>query len=149
MRLLRVGEVGREKIAALDKNNAIRDLSDQIDDLSSDTINNEYLENIKKIDLTKQKEISSQTRIGPFINNPKNFFCVGKNFHLHAKEVGSTAPKNPMIFSKANCISGANDDIIIPKNSKKVDWECEIGVCLKEKTYQIKESESEKSTMYT
>ena len=74
MRLLRVGEVGREKIAALDKNNAIRDLSDQIDDLSSDTINNEYLENIKKIDLTKQKEISSQTRIGPFINNPKNFF---------------------------------------------------------------------------
>ena len=144
MKLLRVGEVGHEKIAALDKNNVIRDLSDQIDDLSSDTINNEHLENIKKIDLSKQKEISSQTRIGPFINNPKNFFCVGKNFHLHAKEVGSEAPKNPMIFSKANCISGANDDIIIPKDSKKVDWECEIGVCLKEETYQIKESESEK-----
>ena len=84
-----------------------------------------------------EKKISSQTRIGPFINNPKNYFCVGKNFHLHAKEVGSTAPKNPMIFSKANCISGPNDDIIIPKDSKKVDWECEIGVCLKEETYQI------------
>jgi ureidoglycolate lyase len=122
----------------------IRDISDQVDNLSSNTFNNEYLEKIKKIDLSKQKEISSQTRIGPFINNPKNYFCVGKNFHLHAKEVGSTAPKNPMIFSKANCISGANDDIIIPKDSKKVDWECEIGVCLKEETYQIKESDSGK-----
>ena len=49
-----------------------------------------------------------------------------------------------MIFSKANCISGPNDDIIIPKDSKKVDWECEIGVCLKEEAYQIKENESEK-----
>ena len=130
MKLLRDGEIGHEKIAALDKTNVIRDLSDQIGDLSSNTFNNEYLEKIKKIDLSKQKEISSKTRIGPFINNPKNYFCVGKNFHLHAKEVGSTAPKNPMIFSKANCISGANDDIIIPKDSKKVDWECEIGDCL-------------------
>ena len=144
MKLLRVGEIGHEKIAALDKTNVIRDLSDQIGDLSSNTFNNEYLEKIKKIDLSKQKEISSKTRIGPFINNPKNFFCVGKNFHLHAKELGSTAPKNPMIFSKANCISGANDDIVIPKESKKVDWECEIGVCLKEEAYQIKENESKK-----
>ena len=144
MKLLRVGKVGHEKIAALDKNNVIRDLSDQIDNLSSDTFNDEYIKKVKKIDLSKQKEINSQTRIGPFIDNPKNYFCVGKNFYLHAKEIGSTTPKNPMIFSKANCISGANDDIIIPKESKKVDWECEIGVCLKEETYQIKENDSEK-----
>ena len=139
MKLLRVGEVGHEKIAALDKTNVIRDLSDQIGDLSSNTFNNEYLEKIKKIDLSKQKEISSKTRIGPFINNPKNYFCVGKNFINHIKELNSSTPKNPMIFSKANCISGPNDDIIIPKDSKKVDWECEIGVCLKEDVYQIKE----------
>ena len=72
MKLLRVGEVGHEKIAALDKTNVIRDLSDQIDNLSSDTFNTEYLEKIKKIDLSKQREISSQIRSGPFINNPKN-----------------------------------------------------------------------------
>ena len=65
MKLLRVGEVGHEKIAALDKTNVIRDLSDQIDNLSSNTFNTEYLEKIKKIDLSKQKEISSRTRIGP------------------------------------------------------------------------------------
>ena len=144
MKLLRVGEIEHESIAALDKNKVIRDLSDKIEDLSSDTLNSEYLGKIKDIDLSKQKEINPKTRIGPFINNPKNYFCVGKNFHLHALEVGSKAPKEPMIFSKANCISGPNDDIIIPKDSKKVDWECEIGVCLKEDVYQIKQNESEK-----
>ena len=144
MKLLRVGEFGQEKIAVLDENNLIKDLSDRIEDLSSDTLNSEYLDKIKDIDLSKQKEINPKTRIGPFINNPKNYFCVGKNFHLHALEVGSKAPKEPMIFSKANCISGPNDDIIIPKDSKKVDWECEIGVCLKEDIYQIKQDESEK-----
>ena len=144
MKLLRVGELGQEKIAVLDENNLIKDLSDKIEDLSSDTLNSEYLEKIKDIDLSKQKELNPKTRIGPFINNPKNYFCVGKNFHLHALEVGSKAPKEPMIFSKANCISGPNDDIIIPKDSEKVDWECEIGVCLKEDVYQIKQDESEK-----
>ena len=144
MKLLRVGEFGQEKIAVLDENNLIKDLSDKIEDLSSDTLNSEYLEKIKDIDLSKQKEIHPKTRIGPFINNPKNYFCVGKNFIDHINELNSSTPKNPMIFSKANCISGPNDDIIIPKDSKKVDWECEIGVCLKEDVYQIKQDESEK-----
>ena len=144
MKLLRVGNIGHEKIAALDSKNIIRELSGQINDLTPETFSSEYLEKIKKIDLSKQKEISSETRLGPFINNPKNYFCVGKNFINHIKELNSSTPKNPMIFSKANCISGPNDDIIIPKDSKKVDWECEIGVCLKEDTYQIKENESEK-----
>ena len=144
MKLLRVGELGQEKIAVLDENNSIKDLSDKIEDLSSDTLNSEYLEKIKDIDLSKQKEINPKTRIGPFINNPKNYFCVGKNFIDHINELNSSTPKNPMIFSKANCISGPNDDIIIPKDSKKVDWECEIGVCLKEDVYQIKQDESEK-----
>ena len=144
MKLLRVGSQGQEKIAALDSKNIIRELSGQINDLTPETFSSEYLEKIKKIDLSKQKEISSEIRLGPFINNPKNYFCVGKNFINHIKELNSSTPKNPMIFSKANCISGPNDDIIIPKDSKKVDWECEIGVCLKEDAYQIKENESEK-----
>ena len=126
MKLLRVGEGGHERVAALDTNNIIRDLSGKIEDLSSYTLNNQYLEKIQKIDLSKQKEINSKTRIGPFINNPKNYFCVGKNFINHIKELNSSRPKNPMIFSKANCISGPNDDIIIPKDSKKVDWELSL-----------------------
>ena len=144
MKLLRVGNQGQEKIAALDSKNIIRELSGQINDLTPERFSSEYLEKINGIDLSKQKEINPKTRLGPFINNPKNYFCVGKNFINHIKELNSSTPKNPMIFSKANCISGPNDDIIIPKDSKKVDWECEIGVCLKEDVYQIKENESEK-----
>ena len=72
MKLLRVGELGQEKIAALDSKNIIRDLSNRVSDLTSETFNNEYLDKVKNIDLAKQKEINPQTRIGPFVNNPKN-----------------------------------------------------------------------------
>ena len=144
MKLLRVGELGKEKVAALDKNNVIRDLSEHIEDLTPQNFNDTTLSKLKSIDLSKEKKINSTIRIGSFIKDPKNYFCVGKNFKLHAQEVGSKAPKNPMIFSKANCISGPNDDIIIPRDSKKVDWECEIGVCLKSEVYQITQDDSEK-----
>ncbi len=144
MKLLRVGEFGKEKVAALDANNVIRDLSEHIEDLTPQNFNDTTLNKLKSLDLSKEKEINSSIRIGSFIKDPKNYFCTGKNFFNHIKELNSSTPKNPMIFSKANCISGPNDDIIIPKDSKKVDWECEIGVCLKEDAYQIKENESEK-----
>jgi len=144
MKLLRVGEFGKEKVAALDANNVIRDLSEHIEDLTPQNFNDTTLSKLKSLDLSKEKEINSSIRIGSFIKDPKNYFCTGKNFFNHIKELNSSTPKNPMIFSKANCISGPNDDIIIPKDSKKVDWECEIGVCLKEDAYQIKENESEK-----
>ena len=144
MKLLRVGEFGKEKVAALDANNVIRDLSEHIEDLTPQNFNDTTLSKLKSLDLSKEKEINSSIRIGSFIKDPKNYFCTGKNFFNHIKELNSSTPKNPMIFSKANCISGPNDDIIIPKDSKKVDWECEIGVCLKEEAYQIKENESEK-----
>ena len=127
MKLLRVGELGKEKVAALDKNNVIRDLSKHIEDLTPQNFNDTTLSKLKSLDLSKEKEINSSIRIGSFIKDPKNYFCVGKNFFNHIKELNSSTPKNPMIFSKANCISGPNDDIIIPKDSKKVDWECEIG----------------------
>ena len=74
MKLLRVGSQGQEKIAALDSKNIIRELSGQINDLTPETFSSEYLEKIKNIDLSKQKEISSEIRLGPFINNPKNYF---------------------------------------------------------------------------
>ena len=144
MKLLRVGELGKEKVAALDANNVIRDLSEHIEDLTPQNFNDTTLSKLKSLDLSKEKEINSSIRIGSFIKDPKNYFCTGKNFFDQIKELNSSTPKNPMIFSKANCISGPNDDIIIPKDSKKVDWECEIGVCLKEEAYQIKENESEK-----
>ena len=144
MKLLRVGEFGQETVAALDKDNIIRDLSNHISDLNPETFSENNLQKLKKLNLKDLPEIKAD-RIGSCFNKPTNYFCVGKAFHLHALEVGSKAPKDPMIFSKAiSCLSGPNDNIIIPKDSLKVDWECEIGVCLKDDAYQITKEDSEK-----
>ena len=105
MKLLRVGEFGKEKVAALDANNVIRDLSEHIEDLTPQNFNDTTLSKLKSLDLSKEKEINSSIRIGSFIKDPKNYFCTGKNFFNHIKELNSSTPKNPMIFSKANCIS--------------------------------------------
>ena len=144
MKLLRVGEFNQEIVATLDKENKLRDLSSYIKDLNPSTFNEDNLNKLKKLNLNDLPEIKPN-RIGSCFNKPTNYFCVGKNFHLHALEVGSKAPKDPMIFSKAiSCLSGPNDNIIIPKDSSKVDWECEIGVCLKDDAYQITKEDSEK-----
>ena len=144
MKLLRVGEFNQEIVATLDKENKLRDLSSYIKDLNPSTFNEDNLKKLKKLNLKDLPEIKPN-RIGSCFNKPTNYFCVGKNFHLHALEVGSKAPKDPMIFSKAiSCLSGPNDNIIIPKASSKVDWECEIGVCLKDDAYQITKEDSEK-----
>ena len=124
MKLLRIGQTNQEIVATLDSKNIIRDLSAYIKDLNPSTFNEDNLQKLKKLNLNDLPEIKP-SRIGSCFNKPKNYFCVGKNFHLHALEVGSKAPKDPMIFSKAiSCISGPDDNIIIPKDSSKVDWEC-------------------------
>jgi 2-keto-4-pentenoate hydratase/2-oxohepta-3-ene-1,7-dioic acid hydratase in catechol pathway len=144
MKLLRVGQKDQEAVAILDPDNKVRDLSSHIQDLNPSTFNEDNLQKLKELNLSHLTEIKP-TRIGSCFNKPKNYFCVGKNFIGHISELNSKTPKSPMIFSKAiSCLSGPNDDIIIPKDSTKVDWECEIGVCLKDDVYQIGENESEK-----
>ena len=144
MKLLRVGEKDQEIVAILDSSNKIRNLSSHIQDLNPSTFNENNLQKLKELNLNYLTEIKP-TRIGSCFNKPKNYFCVGKNFIGHISELNSKTPKSPMIFSKAiSCLSGPNDDIIIPKDSTKVDWECEIGICLKNDVYQIDEDESEK-----
>ena len=76
MKLLRVGELGKEKVAALDKNNVIRDLSKHIEDLTPQNFNDTTLSKLKSIDLSKEREVNSPIRIGSFIKDPKNYFCV-------------------------------------------------------------------------
>jgi 2-keto-4-pentenoate hydratase/2-oxohepta-3-ene-1,7-dioic acid hydratase in catechol pathway len=144
MKLLRVGDKDKEIVAILDPSNKVRDLSSYIRDLNPSSFNEVNLQKLRGLNLNHLTEIKP-TRIGSCFNKPKNYFCVGKNFIGHISELNSKTPKSPMIFSKAvSCLSGPNDDIIIPKDSTKVDWECEIGVCLKDDVYQIIENESEK-----
>ena len=143
MKLLRCGKEGSEKPAALDKNGKIRDLSSSIPDLNPETLNFRTLEKLKKINLESLPEISETIRIGSCINKPGKFIGIGLNYSDHAIEYGAKIPTEPIFFMKAtSCICGPNDNIIIPKSSKKLDWEVEIAFVIGKKAKYIKESEA-------
>ena len=110
MKLLRVGELGSEIVAALDCNNVIRDLSDHIIDLNPQTINEETLNKLKRIKLSDLKEINSNIRIGSCISNPVDFLAIGLNYKAHAEGTKSKLPTEPIVFNKSSgCIQGPND----------------------------------------
>jgi len=143
MKLLRCGNKGSEKPAALDKKGKIRDLSSSIRDLDSENLNFETLSKLKKINLESLPEISKSTRIGPCVNRPGKFVAIGLNYSDHAAETGVKPPSEPIVFMKAtSCIVGPNDDVIIPKNSKKTDWEVEIAFVVGKEAKYISEKDA-------
>ena len=140
MKLCRVGKLNEERPAIIDKNNNYRDLSSIINDFSSDTLNFEIIEKIKNTDASKLPIIDPKTRLGPCVYKPSKFIGIGLNYKDHAKEQNLPIPKEPIIFSKfLNCLSGPNDDIIIPKDSKKTDWEVELGFVIGKKALYVNE----------
>ena len=143
MKLLRCGNKNNEKPAALDKNGKIRDLSSKISDFNPKTLNFKNLAKLQKIDLESLPEISNTTRIGSCITNPGKFIAIGLNYSDHAAESGAKIPSEPIVFMKAtSCVNGPNDDVIIPKNSKKTDWEVEIAFVIGKETKYISEKDS-------
>ena len=143
MKLLRCGKKGSEKPATLDGGGKIRDLSSNISDFDPKNLNFKTLEKLKKINLESLPEISESTRIGSCISKPGKFIGIGLNYSDHAIEYGAKIPTEPIFFMKAtSCISGPNDNILIPKNSKKLDWEVEIAFVIGKEAKYIKESEA-------
>jgi 2-keto-4-pentenoate hydratase/2-oxohepta-3-ene-1,7-dioic acid hydratase in catechol pathway len=143
MKLLRVGEFGKEKPAALGKDGKIRDLSQHVFDLNPSTLNFETLEKLQKLDLNILPEVSSSTRIGSCIARPGKFLAIGLNYSDHAAETNAEIPEEPILFNKAsNCIVGPNDNIILPKLSKKLDWEVEIAFVVGKDAKYISEKDA-------
>ena len=143
MKFLRCGGVGKEMPAVLDENGIIRNLSTVISDLTSNTINKSTIEKIKKKDLSKLPEIKKSVRIGPCVSNPEKFIGIGLNYSAHAKETDASAPKEPIVFFKANSsICGPNDNVYLPKDSLKSDWEVELGIIIGKQTKNISENKS-------
>jgi 2-keto-4-pentenoate hydratase/2-oxohepta-3-ene-1,7-dioic acid hydratase in catechol pathway len=131
MKLLRYGESGQEKPGMLDRNGLIRDLSGHVNDISDKTLLPVNIEKLKKIDFNNFPEVSGDVRIGPCVGKVGNFICIGLNYSDHAKESNMEVPKEPVIFSKiTSSICGPNDDVIIPRNAIKTDWEVELGVVI-------------------
>ena len=143
MKLLRIGTKGNEKPAILDKNGKIRDLSSEIKDLNPDNLNFETISKLKNINLEKLPELSKTDRIGSCVEKPGKFIGIGLNYSDHAAETGAKVPSEPIVFMKAtSSISGPNDDIKISKDSKKLDWEVELGVVVGKETKNIMEKDA-------
>ena len=133
MKLVRFGDVGKEKPGIIDTNGAVRDLSGRIADFGGEGVSHSAISKIRELDIDKMPLVSGSPRLGAILNDVPNFFCIGLNYRKHAIETGSSIPKEPIIFSKAtSALSGPFDEVIIPKNSKKTDWEVELGVIIGE-----------------
>ena len=131
MKLLRYGPAGQEKPGMLDASGAIRDLSAVVKDINGDLLGPDGLARLKGVDVSKLPAVSGNPRIGPCVTGVGKFICIGLNYSDHAAETGATVPPEPIIFMKAtSAITGPNDDVIIPKNSQKTDWEVELGVVI-------------------
>ena len=143
MKLLRVGKKGKEKPAVLDSNGSIRDLSSYLNDFTPENLNFSIIEKLKAIDLQKLPELSKDERIGSCVSKPGKFVAIGLNYSDHAKEVGAEVPKEPIVFMKANSsVCGPNDDIEIEKNSKKLDWEVELGIIIGKEVKNTEEKDA-------
>jgi 2,4-didehydro-3-deoxy-L-rhamnonate hydrolase len=144
LKLLRLGNVGQEIPAAIDKNGKYRNLSPHIKDFTPETINFENLEKLKKINLENLEEIDQNNRIGSCITKPGNFFAIGLNYIEHAKETKTEPPKNPILFNKSvHSIVGPNDNVIIPNGSKKLDHEVEIAFVVGRKAKRVLQKDAQ------
>ena len=143
MKLLRVGAKGKEKPAVLDKNGKIRDISSHINDFNPDYLNFETINKLNEINFETLPELSTSERIGSCITKTGKFVAIGLNYSDHAAETGAKPPSEPIVFMKAtSSINGPNDDIEISKDSKKLDWEVELGIVIGKNLKNISENEA-------
>jgi 2,4-diketo-3-deoxy-L-fuconate hydrolase len=144
MKFLRIGNPGNEIPALLDKDGKIRDLSKYVSDFDRKNLNFENLEKLQQLDFSKLDELDNNQRISSCVSDPGNFFAIGLNYKEHVEETGAKAPDYPVVFNKSvHSIVGPNDNIIIPKNSKKLDHEVEIAMVIGKKAKRVNENEAQ------
>ncbi len=143
MKLVRFGEKNEEKPGLIDSKGRIKDLTEYFLDFGNNSVSLSSLEKIRTIDPEKLSEVPKNVRLGSCLVDVPNFYCIGLNYAKHAIETGVAPPSEPIIFSKAtSAISGPYDDVIIPKGSKKTDWEVELGVVIGENCFHVPEKEA-------
>lgn len=140
MKLLRYGIKGQEKPGILDQHGQIRDLSSVVQDINGQVIATE-LEKIRNLEVSSLPLVAEGVRLGACVGNIGKFICIGLNYSDHAAETGAEVPAEPVVFNKwTSAVVGPNDDVEIPKNSSKTDWEVELGVVIgKDGRYITKE----------
>lgn len=143
MKLIRFGDSGKEKPGVM-INNKWFDVSDHIEDYNENFFVNDGFTFLKKIiEETKLKEVPENTRLGAPVARPSKLICIGLNYTDHAKESNMQLPVEPVIFFKAtSAVTGPNDNLIIPKNSLKTDWEVELAIVISKKASYVNEADA-------
>jgi 2,4-diketo-3-deoxy-L-fuconate hydrolase len=143
MKLARYGLPGNERPALLDSDGNLRDLSAHIPDITGATIGSDRLAALAALNPAALPVVEGQPRLGPCIGAVGKFLCIGLNYSDHAAETGAVVPPEPVLFTKAtSAIIGPNDDVHIPRGSKKTDWEVELGVVIGTEAKYVSESEA-------
>ena len=131
MKLMRYGAKGAEKPALFDSNGAVRDLSGVLPDITAATLSKDNLATLAAVDIASLPVVTNPGRIAPPWSGVGKFLCVGLNYADHAAESGMAVPAEPVLFMKAtSAVIGANDAVVMPQDSKKSDWEVELGVVI-------------------
>lgn len=131
MKLMRYGAKGAEKPALIDANGAVRDLSGVLPDITGATLSKDNLATLAAVDIDSLPVVENPGRIAPPWKGVGKFLCVGLNYADHAAESGMAVPAEPVLFMKAtSAVIGANDAVVLPQDSKKSDWEVELGVVI-------------------
>jgi 2-keto-4-pentenoate hydratase/2-oxohepta-3-ene-1,7-dioic acid hydratase in catechol pathway len=143
MKLLRYGPRGAEKPGLLDAEGQIRDLSGHVADITGAVLSPEGLAKLAAIDPATLPVVEGSPRYGVPIGNVGKFLAIGLNFADHAKEAGLEPPPEPIFFTKAtSCLNGPNDDVMLPKDAVKGDWEVELGVVIGKRARYVEQSEA-------
>jgi ureidoglycolate lyase len=143
MKLLRYGPPGAEKPALLDDDGAIRCLAGVLRDIDGFALSPASLKMLAGIDAASLPRVEGNPRIGPCVVRPVNYVCIGLNYADHAAETGATVPKEPIVFLKSlGAFAGPNDDVLRPRESKKLDWEVELGIVIGTTARYVSEASS-------
>jgi len=143
MKLLRYGPVGQEKPGILDQAGKIRDLSAHIKDVNGAHIDDATLAKVRTLDLSSLPLVDGNPRIGACVGSIGKFICIGLNYADHAAESNLPIPAEPVVFNKwTSAVVGPNDDVKIPRGSKKTDWEVELGVVIGKAASYIDEKDA-------
>lgn len=143
MKLLRYGPLGQERPGLLDAQGQLRDLGVLLADFEPRHLQPQALQALASLNPQTLPLVSGQPRLGCPLPKPGKIICVGLNYAAHAKESGAAIPTEPVLFLKAtSSLSGPNDDIPIPRQSVKTDWEVELGVVIGEGGKYISEADA-------
>ncbi len=143
MKLLRYGPLNQEKPGILHGDNTLRDLSGCIPDIGPLQLSSDSVARLHDIDASTLPIVQEWSRLGVPLHGVRKFIAIGLNYRDHAAESNMKIPEEPIVFTKAiSCLSGPNDDVLLPRGSKKSDWEVELGCVIGTTARYVPESKA-------